>query len=460
MSAWQSIDNLWGRSPSEAPTVPLHYPLLAVFTVLVAIAPSTWFLSTDHGYLISGAILATIVIYGALFTRVRFWTNPVFFVLFGGYYAGLIVHYLLHDPHRELLYIILSTPVAVFATVVILPQFIDGRRQVFTMGVTLVSAIIALIGVVVLWVAATADTGLPDHVGQQVMGLYAIRTVSVFKNPNPYGFFMMIGCLAALYTVLVRGGIVWIASLGICLLGLVMSEGDAAFVGFLAGSIIVLSGRHQFLSFLGIGVGVIALYWMIRIGHVPEVMQTTLMRRVERWVRSLELIAENPLWGIGFAEVGSEIGIGREFGFSEIFPPLSSDTGSSSCPHNSYVYPLLSTGLIAGSLYLSSLVYALACGIRRRWTSWTAFVVGTASAVYVYMIFESHFLGGLGVSSVVFGLFVGLMLLDDSDGSETETNAVTARDALATSRAGRAVRWIESNGRDGVGSPSHSRREN
>ncbi|WP_418280469.1 O-antigen ligase family protein [Halorubrum sp. DTA98] len=393
-----------------------------MLAILVSIAPSTWFIPIDYGYLLSGITLATIIIYGVVFTSVRISTDPTFFVLFGGYYAGVMAHYWFHDTHTVMLSFLLSTPVAVVATVVVLPQFIEGRRRTFTMGLTTVGVVLAVIGVWVLWVATTSDTRVPDHVGEPVMGLYAIRTVSVFINPNPYGFFMMIGCLAALYTVLVRRGFVWIAALGICLLGLVMSEGDAALVGFIAGSLVVLSGRHEFLSLLGIGVGVIALYGMIRIGHVSAVMQTTLMDRVDRWMRSLELIAENPLWGVGFADVGSAIGIGDEFGFSELFPPLSSDTGRSSGPHNSYVYPLLSTGLLAGLLYLTSLAYTLGCGIRKRWTPWNAYVVGTASAVYVYMVFESHFLGGLGVSSVVFGLFIGLMLLNDSDGSDTETN--------------------------------------
>ncbi|MCU4926409.1 O-antigen ligase domain-containing protein [Halobacteria archaeon AArc-dxtr1] len=448
MSEWRSSDMLWGRSSADTPTVPFHYALLAVLTVLVAIAPSTWLLSTDRGYLLSGAMLVLIVVYGVVFTSVSLSTNPTFVALFGGYWLWLVAHYWRYDPHPELLSLILSTPVAVFATVVVLPRFVDGRRQTFAMGLALSSAVVAVIGIWMLLAAGTAGSGVSDFVGEDVMGLYPIRTVSVFTNPNPYGFFMMVGCLAALYTVLVRGGVGWILVFGLCLLGLVMSEGDAALVGFSVGAVLVLSGRHHWLSYLGIGFGIVALYGMIRVGHVPEVMRTTLMNRVDRWVRSLDLLAANPLWGIGFAEVGSEIGIGREFGHSELFPPLSADTGTSSGPHSSYVYPLLSTGLLGGVLYLGSLGYALGCGIRRRWTSWRAFVVGTASGIYVYMIFESHFLGGLGVSSVVFGLFVGLMLLPDADDSDPKTNAVTARDALATSRAVRAVTWIRTNWRD------------
>ena len=106
--------------------------------------------TTDRGYLLSGVFLGAICIYGVVFTNVRLSTNSAFVVLFGSYWFGLVAHYWVHNPHSTLLYIILSTPVAVLATVVILPRFIGGRRQTFTMGLTLVSTIVALIGVWVL----------------------------------------------------------------------------------------------------------------------------------------------------------------------------------------------------------------------------------------------------------------------------------------------------------------------
>ena len=416
MSSWRDSDVFWGQSPSDDPTGPLHYPLLAVCTILVTIAPSTWFLSPDQGYLLSGAALLGISLYAIMFTDIRLRINPVFVLLFGGYWGWLVAHYWLHDPHAKLLHMILCTPVAGFATIIVLPQFVNGRRHTFVMGLTLSSVGLAAIGVWMLWAVETTTLGFPGPVGREVMGLYAIKTTSVFSFHNPYGFFMMIGSLVALYTVLVRGGVVWVAAFAVCLLGLVMSEGDAAFVGFGVGAIIVLSGRDQRLSFMGLGFGLVALYGVIRVGHIPRVMETTLLGRINRWTQSLEHVASNPTRGIGFEDVGSQVGRGAsEQVFSELFPPLSADTGLSSGPHSSYVYPFLSTGIIGGLLYCSSLVYALGCGIRNRWTAWTAFVVGTSSSIYVYMIFESHFLGGVGVSSVIFGLFVGLMIYADPE---------------------------------------------
>lgn len=394
MSGSRYTEYLWGRSSSEEGSAPLHYPLLAVLAIAASIAPTTWFLPSFQGYLISGAMLCFIIGYGVLFADLRITIDSAFLILFGGYWIGLVVHYL-YLPNPNLLEYVLVTPVTVFATVVVLPRFVETRPQTFAMGLVLLSVAVMGIGVLMLWGLLPAGGGAERFVGQTVMGLSSIRTSSVFYNPNSYGFFMMVGSLAALYLVLARGGLVWFATLGLCLLGLFMSEGDAAILGLGSGLILVLSGRSRLLSFVGIGVSIAAIYAMIRVGHFSEVMETTLMIRVDLWVLSFERLAVDPLWGIGFVDASSEI-------------------GGTHGPHNSYIEVLLHAGVIAGTLYLGALIYAVGCGIRRRWTLWTGFTVGTAASVLTYMLFESLILGGLSTSSVVLGLTVGLMLLSDS----------------------------------------------
>ena len=430
---------LWGRSSPDEPTVPLHYPLLAVLAIAASIAPTTWFLSSFHGYLVSGSVLCLVIVYGVLFTDIRISINSSFLVLFGGYWAGLVVHYLVYSPNPRLLQYILVTPIAVFATVVVLPQFVRGRKQTFTMGLTLFSVIIMGIGVLMLWQTKIANEELYRIVGTEVMGLYEIRTTSVFFNPNSYGFFMMVGSLSALYTVLSRGGIIWFAAFGLCLLGLFMSEGDAAIIGFGIGLIIVLSGRSRLLSFVGLGFMIVIVCILIHIGHFSQVMETTLMSRVDRWVLSLERLAINPLWGIGFVDAGPEI-------------------GAYNGPHNSYIEVLLHTGVIAGMLYHGALIYAVGCGIRKRWTQWTGFVVGTMAGLLMYMVFESLFLGGLSTSSVVLGLVVGLMLLPDSS-EERRSRSTAGSDAFSLTSAERAPDLDRSTGRTETNSSATTRKQ-
>ena len=199
---------LLGRSTKDNPAVPLHYPLLAVLAIVTSIAPTTWLLSNYHGYLLSGLALCFIILYGVSFTDLRLSIDTGFLILFGGYWLGLLAHYLVL-PNPNLLEYVLVTPVAVVGTVVVLPRLIENRRQAFAMGLTLLSVTVMLIGVWMLWRTHTAGVEYPRSpwIGEEVMGLYAVRTASVFANPNTYGFFMMVGSLAALYTVLARAGL-------------------------------------------------------------------------------------------------------------------------------------------------------------------------------------------------------------------------------------------------------------
>lgn len=432
------LDYVWGKTSDEEPTVPLYYPLLAVFAIAASITPTMWFLSSYLGYLIAGGTLLLISVYAVVFTNVSWRVDPAFFVLFGGYWLGLLAHYY-YFPHMELLQYVLVTPIAVFATVAILPRLIEGRRQTFAMGVTVLAVIIALIGVWMLWRVSMGGAEY-EWVGEEVLGLYSIRTTSVFHNPNTYGFFMMIGSLAALYTVLVRGGLVWITALGVCVIGLLMSEGDAALIGFAIGSILLLAGRSQLLSFIGVGGAVVGAYGLIRTGHIPEVMESTLMTRVDLWVLSLERLAVDPLWGIGFGDAATEID--GEYG-----------------PHNSYVHVLLASGLVAGLLYLGAIAYAVAAGVRRSWTPWTGFVLGTGIGVLVYMFFESSFLGGLSTSSVVLGIVLGLMLLPEqpSEGDE-RTQAASSDPPRLDSHAGRTFRSLPEERNEDPRSSVHPKR--
>ncbi|WP_331234081.1 O-antigen ligase family protein [Natronorarus salvus] len=432
---------IWGGGSESQPTVPLHYPLLAVLAITAAVAPNTWFIPSRQGYLISLSVLLIIIVYAILLTDIRLRTDPIFLLLIGGYWLGLVAHYQFYSPHTELFEYIVVTPIAVFATVIVLPRLVRGRKQTFAMGLTLLGVLMSLFGIWMLWRVSQGDPftimgSSPAPIGQNVMGYerFPIHTRSVFSNSNSYGLFMMIVSLAALYTVLARGGLLWALAFLTCVLGLFMSEGDAAYLGFTVGSLIVLSGRDRWLVVGGLGVGVLTLYAVIRIGHIPDVMDSTLMSRVNRWVQYLERLAEDPLWGIGFVDPGPEI-------------------GRSSGPHNSFLHALLNTGIIAGSLYLGSLAYALAHGIRKRWSVWTAFVVGSTVALFLFMGFESLFLGGLSVSSVALGFFLGCCLLNESEEDGDRIQPVTMSDAIRNSRTARLLDSVRGPSQDSTGRP-------
>ncbi|WP_245242798.1 O-antigen ligase [Natronococcus sp. JC468] len=379
----------------------LYEVILALLPVVASLSVTSWGLPQVVGYLLTGTTLVSVSAYGLLHPDIRLQFDSAFLVLIGGYWLGLLAHYFT-APHMKLLQYIAATPLAVFALVIVMPVLITGREQVFTMGLTLVAVVLTVIGIAMLWQEFLTGEDLYASVGGAAFGIDGIRTASIFDNPNGYGFVMMVGSLAALYTFLSRRGAIWFGALMVCLLGFLLSESDAALVGFTAGSVLVVSGFDRRFGVLGIAFAIVGVAVAIRLGHVGNVMETTLLTRVDRWVASLERLALDPMLGIGFADIADEIGEARG-------------------PHNSYIYPLLNTGIIAGSLYLGSFVYALGQGIRTQWTPWTAFIVGLSVAIFLYMGFESLFLGGFSPSSIMLGLCLGLLLYSpEADGPVTD----------------------------------------
>jgi hypothetical protein len=392
---------LWGHA-TEGATTPVYVPLLALVPIVCSFMVTTWFFPRESGYLLTAAALVVVAAYGLSSPDVRLQFDLAFLTLLGGYWLGLLAAYH-YTPHTEVLQYVLVTPLAVFATVIVLPALIDGRRQTFTKGLTLLAVALAVIGFAMLWHETQTPEQLYPHVGMDALGIDGIRTVSIFHNPNTYSFVMMVGSLTALYTYLARRGAIWVGALILCLIGLVLGDGDASLVGFIAGAVLVLSGADRRLGFLGIALAILGVYVAIRLGHVTDVMDSTLMTRVDSWVASLERLAQDPLFGIGFENTAERI-------------------GEPHGPHNSYIYPLLSTGLLAGGLYLSALAYAFGQGIRTRWTPWNAYVVGLSVAIFCYMGFESLFLGGLSISSIMLGLCLGLLLYSPKEESAPVTD--------------------------------------
>ncbi len=400
----------------DRPAIPRRYPLLAVLVIVVASAPTTWLVPAELGYQLAAGLLVLVVGYGVLFTSARLTTDWIFLALIGGYWLGLLVHYY-YDPHQTLLLYILSTPIAVLATVIILPQFVAGRPDTFAAGLTVVAVLVALFGLALVELEPTLSMAVPDFVGDPVMGWGEYRTVSIYHNPNTYGSVMMVGTLTAIYTFLSSRNPVWLFAIAICLVGFVLAEGDHAFVGFVVGVPILLSAVDRRLAVGAVAALVAAAYVAIQIGHVQDVMQTTFLGRVYRWVEALEVLSENPLWGIGFGEDG--------IGVHDV--------------HNSFLHIPLGTGVIAGGLYVGSLWYALARGLRARWTLWTGYVVGTGAALLASMWFETSTLGAVSVTPVLLGLFVGLLLGLERDVGGSSVRATPIEADAYRSRVGRAV---------------------
>ncbi len=369
--------------------------MVALCCVLASICVTVWFLPSQIGYLLSGGMLLVAIGYGVL-TGVSIRTDRVFLVLFGLYWLALAGNYYVTRTDPLLLYV-LVTPIAVGATVVVLPALIADDRLVFAKLLTGVSLLLTFVGLGMLAMETRTDEQLFAYVAGPVLGYEGYRITSVFSYWNTYGFLMMVGFLSSLYVYLEERGVLWALSLLIAFAGLVLSNGEAAYVGAGAGGIVMAAG-YSFSVFLGfLLLGIASTGTMVRTGQLQALFDSGLSGRLSLWEGTVRRLLDDPYVGIGFENPGAEI-----------MPYSDWKTGVG--PHNAYLHILLNTGIIAGSIYLVALAYG---ALRSMWsltTTWDFYVVGVLIAILVHIVFESVTLGGLSMTSVFFGLFLGLSL--------------------------------------------------
>ncbi|WP_336343295.1 O-antigen ligase family protein [Halalkalicoccus ordinarius] len=323
-------------------------------------------------------------------------TDRVFLGLFGLYWLLLAGNYLVTRTEPLLLYV-LVTPIAVGATVVVLPEFIEDDRMLFTKLIVVLSVVLTIIGVAMLAMETRTEQELFTYVGDSVLGYEGYRIISLFDYWNTYGFMMMVGFLSTLYVYLEERRPVWALCLVVVFVGLVLSDGDASYVGVGAGGLVLVAGYslYALAGFLILGAfGAGAMLWT---GQLQTLLESGLTGRVLLWEASIRRLQDDPYVGIGFKDNAAEI-----------YP--YSDWPNPAGTHNSYIHILLNTGVIAGTVYLLALGYG---ALRSFWivsSTWDLYVVGTLTAILVHMCFESVTLGGLSMTSVFLGLYLGLGL--------------------------------------------------
>lgn len=372
-------------------------PVIALLCVMASICVTIWFLPSRIGYLLSGGMLVVALGYGVL-TRVAVRTDRVFLGLFGLYWVLLAGNYLVTGTEPLLRYV-LVTPIAVGATVVVLPVFIADDRLLFAKLIAGLSVVLTLVGLVMLAMETRTDQQLFEYVAGPVLGYEGYRIVSVFSYWNTYGFMMMVGFLSTLYVYLEERGPVWAFCLSIVFIGLVLSDGDASYVGVGVGGLFLVAGYSLYAVFGFLVLGMLGTGAMIWTGQLQTLLESGFTGRIALWEASIRRLQEDPYVGIGFKDNATEI---RPY----------SDWPNLAGTHNSYLHILLNTGVIAGSVYLLALGYGALRSVWNAASTWDLYVVGILAAILVHIFFESVTLGGLSMSSVFLGIYLGSGLYD------------------------------------------------
>lgn len=389
--------------------------VLPLFVLLGGIAADSWLVysawgfdpwiaSRETGYAISLLALITIAVYAVFDDTVPSLDLErlpmTFLALLGGYWVVLGINYAVTRRHAILPYFLL-TPIVVYVTVVLLPQFIREDRRLFTQSLSSLAALLTIIGLAMLAIENVTEDRLWVFVGQDVMIFEGIRTSSIFAYSDTYGFMMMVGSLTALFTYFNDSNPVWIGITGINVFGLFLSEADASYVAFGVGGLMLLSVYNLRYAVVFFFSGLILTLFMWMVGHIPAHFESGFNERLPLWQAALQRLADDPLFGIGFTDVTTEIDKHLE-------------SRGPAGPHNSYIHILLNTGVIAGLLYFGAILYTVIYGFTQRWTLWQAYAVAILMGTLIVLMFETTTLGGLSTMSLILGLYIGLVLESDN----------------------------------------------
>ena len=395
---------------------------LPVVCILAALATNTWLVSSSVGYVLSMLALTTAGAYLVFGSDIDLRIDLVFLALFGGYWLALVAGWFVDRSMGRLTYVLI-TPLSVIVAVFVLPAVIDRApsRRRFVTALTAIGLLVAGIGFAMLLVETVTEIAIHPWTGSFVLGHRGYRTNSVFENPNTYGFFMTVCTITAVFHLLDRGPRpLNVTAIVLGSMAVLTSDSTASLLGLGTGVALVLAAAFRRTALVVVLAGALTTGVIVATGLVGSVtallparagglIDTLFSVRGTLWVASIERLLEDPLVGIGFSDTAAEIA-----------PYVPEDGPVGVGTHNSYINILLQTGVIAGTLYLLAVFYAVgkavASAFAARFTPrateewWPVYVAAVLVAILVAMTFESMTIGGLSLNSVVLALYLGLAL--------------------------------------------------
>lgn len=239
-----------------------------------------------------------------------------------------------------------------------------------------------------------------DHT-MNILGLEIRRITSVFGNPNVAGFLFMIGFIIYCIVYLKqRDNLVFVLGM-INLIGLVLTESRAGYLGAVAGILFVAfsfytSNRQVRIAvwgyFLAIVTG-IAVFANV-LPRPKFIGPTDLGNRPGLWEGGVESIVNSPL-GYG---PGSFSNLIESYVISDL-------VGQGI--HSAYLRLFLSTGLLGGLSYMLFIIYSILSVIPEKNIGRDYVIFGVIIGISTKEVFEGNTIFGISMSSILISIIVG-----------------------------------------------------
>lgn len=324
----------------------LGYCLFLLINFAMLVRPQELLPEMGMLHLYEGGILVCLLIYGQrILQRLKpqqLYANPITVSVLG--LAPVIVASGLWNWNGQLFWGFAVEYVKIVAYYLILICALDTpaklRRFFVALGVMLLLVgllpILCKYGYVELESIRILIDRRSDLDANQLLELERILGVGIFADPNDLAQIMAVGVVLCAYGCEVAAGafrkVLWIASMGVLLFGIYLSQSRGGLLAVMAGMAVLLVAKFGWRKAVWAAVLLIPVGLIVFSGRRSDFSPTddSAQTRVQMWSDAIQTLRDHPLFGVG--------------------PGAMSDTAGQ-VAHNSFLHAYADWGVMGGYLF-------------------------------------------------------------------------------------------------------------
>jgi O-antigen ligase len=217
------------------------------------------------------------------------------------------------------------------------------------------------------------------------------RLFSTFLDPNFAGLFIVITFFLGLYIYRIVKKKYWIIfSQLLLIIALILTLSRSSWLAFLVPLVWLIWKKRVWKFFIGTGIFVILLFFLpLPYRQItPIFRQETALARFDNWMYSIELVKQKPVFGYGFNLL-------RSIQESGVVGDDTQRSHAGAGVDNSFLFVLVTTGIIGGTAWIYLLVSMGKMGIYLMRSKKHAMLgetyVLTLSAICIHSLFVNSF---------------------------------------------------------------------
>lgn len=369
-----------------------------IFIVFLGILVTSPYVSSELIYILSVAVLSLTIAIN--YTHVfKFHIDKYFLIFFSIYYGWLLIQLIVSPDILTFQYFIL-TPLVFLSFFTLFAPLISENNLFLPRFLSYSGVFLFVIAILILFFQLNTSFYHSRFVGGSLFGVNNITLTSIFSNRNTFGIYMCFASLSSVYLMLEKENHAK-KLLMLNLVGLLLSDGQAAYAGFLAAMLLLLFFRKKHIIKAFILISILLSAALIYFIYGFQIILEYLSGRNYLWYASIQRLIDSPITGIDYSNAALEL---------EPYIPDDGDRYAGRYgAHSSYFGILLSNGLIGGLSYIFMLIYLFIWNYLASSELWDIYTLASMLSILVIMIFETMTFGGLSMDSILLATFISLL---------------------------------------------------